>query len=50
MPNGAIAFATAKSGLVTFSKYIAQEFDKDDMTPNIVKPICPVLSQLKALL
>jgi 3-oxoacyl-[acyl-carrier protein] reductase len=23
MPNGAIAFATAKSGLVTFSRYIA---------------------------
>jgi 3-oxoacyl-[acyl-carrier protein] reductase len=32
MPNGAIAFATAKSGLDTFSRYIAQEFGRDGIT------------------
>ncbi|MDQ3854125.1 MAG: SDR family oxidoreductase [Thermoproteota archaeon] len=38
MPNGAIAFATAKSGLVTFSRYIAQEFGKHGITVNVVAP------------
>jgi 3-oxoacyl-[acyl-carrier protein] reductase len=38
MPNGAIAFATAKSGLVTFSRYIAQEFGRDGITANVVAP------------
>src|ERR671910_1876107 len=38
MPNGAIAFATAKSGLVTFSRYIAQEFGREGITANVVAP------------
>jgi 3-oxoacyl-[acyl-carrier protein] reductase len=38
MPNGAIAFATAKSGLVTFSRYIAQEFGRQGITANVVAP------------
>ena len=38
MPNGAIAFATAKSGLVTFSRYIAQEFGREGITSNVVAP------------
>ena len=38
MPNGAIAFATAKSALVAFSRYIAQEFGKEGITANVVAP------------
>ncbi|MDQ3885222.1 MAG: SDR family oxidoreductase [Thermoproteota archaeon] len=38
MPNGAIAFATAKSGLVTFSRYIAQEFGREGIRANVVAP------------
>ncbi len=38
MPNGAIAFATAKSGLVTFSRYIAQEFGREGITANVIAP------------
>lgn len=38
MPNGAISFATVKSGLVTFSRYIAQEFGREGITVNVVAP------------
>lgn len=38
MPNGAIAFATAKSGLITFSRYIAQEFGRKGIRANVVAP------------
>jgi 3-oxoacyl-[acyl-carrier protein] reductase len=37
-PPGAIAFGTAKAGLVTFAKYIAQEFGRKGITANIVSP------------
>lgn len=39
-PNrpGAIAFGTAKAALVTFAKYIAQEFGRKGITANIVSP------------
>jgi 3-oxoacyl-[acyl-carrier protein] reductase len=37
-PLGAIAFGTAKAGLVTFAKYIAQEFGRKGITANIVSP------------
>jgi 3-oxoacyl-[acyl-carrier protein] reductase len=37
-PPGAIAFRTAKAGLVTFAKYIAQEFGTKVITANIVSP------------
>ena len=37
-PAGAIAFGTAKAGLVTFAKYIAQEFGRKGITANIVSP------------
>jgi 3-oxoacyl-[acyl-carrier protein] reductase len=35
-PPGAIAFRTAKAALVTFAKYIAQEFGRKGITANIV--------------
>ncbi|MDQ3966850.1 MAG: SDR family oxidoreductase [Thermoproteota archaeon] len=38
MPNGAIAFASAKSALVTFSRYIAQEFGRQRITANVIAP------------
>jgi 3-oxoacyl-[acyl-carrier protein] reductase len=38
MPNGTIAFATAKSGLITFSRYIAQEFGREGIRANVVAP------------
>lgn len=38
MPNDAIAFATAKSGLVTFSRYIAQELGREGITANVLAP------------
>jgi 3-oxoacyl-[acyl-carrier protein] reductase len=38
MPAGAIAFATAKSSLVTFSRYIAQEFGREGITANVIAP------------
>ena len=34
-PPGAIAFGTAKAALVTFAKYIAQEFGRKGITANI---------------
>jgi 3-oxoacyl-[acyl-carrier protein] reductase len=37
-PSGAIAFGTAKAGLVAFAKYIAQEFGRKGITANIVSP------------
>jgi 3-oxoacyl-[acyl-carrier protein] reductase len=37
-PPGAIAFGTAKAGLVAFAKYIAQEFGRKGITANIVSP------------
>jgi 3-oxoacyl-[acyl-carrier protein] reductase len=37
-PPGAIAFGTAKAALVTFAKYIAQEFGRKGITANIVSP------------
>ena len=37
-PHGAIAFGTAKAGLVAFAKYIAQEFGRKGITANIVSP------------
>src|SRR5919197_134098 len=37
-PPSAIAFGTAKAGLVTFAKYIAQEFGRKGITANIVSP------------
>jgi 3-oxoacyl-[acyl-carrier protein] reductase len=37
-PPGAITFGTAKAGLVTFAKYIAQEFGRKGITANIVSP------------
>jgi 3-oxoacyl-[acyl-carrier protein] reductase len=37
-PHGATAFGTAKAGLVTFAKYIAQEFGRKGITANIVSP------------
>jgi 3-oxoacyl-[acyl-carrier protein] reductase len=37
-PPGAISFGTAKAGLVTFAKYIAQEFGRKGITANIVSP------------
>lgn len=38
MPDDSIAFAVAKSGLVTFSRYIAQEFGRHGITANILAP------------
>lgn len=38
MPNGAIAFAIGRSSLVTFSRYIAQEFGREGITANVVAP------------
>jgi 3-oxoacyl-[acyl-carrier protein] reductase len=37
-PPGAIAFGTAKAGLVAFAKYIAQEFGRKGITANIESP------------
>jgi 3-oxoacyl-[acyl-carrier protein] reductase len=37
-PSGAIAFGTAKAALVSFAKYIAQEFGRKGITANIVSP------------
>jgi 3-oxoacyl-[acyl-carrier protein] reductase len=37
-PTGAIAFGTAKAGLVAFAKYIAQEYGRNGIRANIVSP------------
>ncbi|MDR4491627.1 MAG: SDR family oxidoreductase [Candidatus Nitrosocosmicus sp.] len=37
-PPGAIAFGTAKVGLVAFAKYIAQEYGRNGIRANIVSP------------
>jgi 3-oxoacyl-[acyl-carrier protein] reductase len=37
-PTGAIAFGTAKAGLVAFAKYIAQEYGRNGIRSNIVSP------------
>jgi 3-oxoacyl-[acyl-carrier protein] reductase len=38
MPAGVMTFAIAKSSLVTFSRYLAQEFGKQGITSNILAP------------
>ncbi|MDQ3968118.1 MAG: SDR family oxidoreductase, partial [Thermoproteota archaeon] len=38
MPEGIMTFAIAKSSLVTFSRYIAQEFGRDGITANVIAP------------
>jgi NAD(P)-dependent dehydrogenase (short-subunit alcohol dehydrogenase family) len=37
-PPDAIAFGTDKTGLVTFAKYISQEFGRKGTTANMVSP------------
>jgi len=37
-PPGAIAFGTAKAGLVAFANYIAQEYGRNGIRANIVSP------------
>jgi 3-oxoacyl-[acyl-carrier protein] reductase len=37
-PMGAIAFGTAKAGLVAFAKYIAQEYSRNGIRSNIASP------------
>jgi 3-oxoacyl-[acyl-carrier protein] reductase len=38
MPAGVMTFAIAKSSLVTFSRYLAQEFGKQGITSNVLAP------------
>jgi 3-oxoacyl-[acyl-carrier protein] reductase len=38
MPAGVMTFAIAKSSLVTFSRYLAQEFGRQGITSNVLAP------------
>ena len=38
IPPDAIAFGTAKAGLVAFAKYIAQTYGRNGITANILSP------------